>query len=404
MKLYCPLTVQQAERILTQTPTTDSALGAARVTLDALRAKPRSDAAHRDTHFLQLSSEGDALGRKVFFPCATWGLTEPEGFRRLVTHLDKLGVGLEPLGFFFDVFGESGIRVAPTYVALSGPATEPSVTFYVSPVSVEAAAVVPDSKAPTGRSTREDVIAAGVEFLKRCQESDGGWSDIDLPAGTDADDLEYVCGGPGDIFTTAYVACCLARVPSARGLVTKAASKLRQSVGPDGGWGWNVSTPTDTETTALASTALAAASLSAKVRRNGPSALGWVSALGVGADVDPVPLASPRSPDVAAAVLSASFDMGADMPLLSAMGRDLIKMQRSDGRWDSDWWSSDLVATVRAVEALTRVRDSLDDHDRVQPPSHEPLMLLWLGRSAVIRSNWATGLPAGAQSVVDETG
>lgn len=405
VKLYCPLTLPQTAELLAGASASDPQLGAARTLFDVFGDVARSSTPRSDVHFLQLSLDdqvpldGGTAPRKLFFPCATWGWSAPAGFQRLLVYLGSvLGVALDPLGCFLDRLIGDQITVLPTFVAVSGPDTAASVTFYVSPIVSMAPVVAPMTGGvpshATGRGRGGEkaglagVAGAALAYLAEHQDPDGVWRDYDVRTGTDANGGRCLVEGQSTAFTTAYVSGCLVGIPAAGMLVRRAAGALLDRWCPDQGWGWNEAAAADAETTALALAVVSATGLAAPA--------GWRAALvahqgdegGFRAEgANAAQEESLAAADVTAAVLLALQRLNAGDPSVATAKAHLRDHQSGDGRWRSVWWSSDLVATARGVEALTAASARSGDDETALARAVDALMA-WPLRDDPFEMGW----------------
>jgi hypothetical protein len=354
VKLYCPLSMGRIAAMLGEIDTSDRSLGAARVLFDTFGDMARASTAGGDVHIVQVSGNTFTYALKLFFPCATWGWSAADGLRRLLAHLGDLGVDLDPLGCFFDRLIAEEITVLPTVVAVTGASEAPSVTFYISPVSEHAPLRTDRPTRASGRMV-EAAIAAGLDYLADRQDADGMWRDYDVKRGIDRNGGRCLVQGAATSFATAYIADCLADIPAAREMLHRAASALLARWRPTEGWGWNEHAAPDAETTALGVAVVHTAGLSlptdaaeALLTHRGPN--GGFCACGTRAVVEEGLAAA----DVTASVIPALRLVENGAKWLQPALEELTAAQLGNGRWRSVWWSTDLVATTRAVIALTR--------------------------------------------------
>ncbi|MBB3733788.1 prenyltransferase/squalene oxidase repeat-containing protein [Nonomuraea dietziae] len=364
-KMFCPLTRAQSSALVESIDRDDPRLGAARVVADTFGPQARDASLFTA---LQISAQNGTVGRKLYFPCAPWQWSSAQGFLDLVSFLERLGVDLHPLAVLLDHLNADGLAVSAGFLAVSGPISSPSVTFYFSPDALSGSSFGeprPEPQAATAprlahqrfRSV-DGLITTGLKYLAKEQRPDGLWLDLDLDKSLEPH-RPAIARGRSTQFVTAFVAEALLDVPEAQSLVAAAATALDQHGRAGQGWGWNEESPADAETTALAIRVLTCAGYSISeqcesvLRRHQRADGGfdaYLPALGTSNALD--------NADVTAAAVLALQSLAAAGGCDAQGGADaaLHQLARTQqrGAWRSGSWASPLVATARAVQAFAR--------------------------------------------------
>lgn len=204
----------------------------------------------------------------------------------------------------------------------------------------------------------KDALDGGVGFLVSRQGMDGLWRDFFTPA------------GEASTWPSAYIGAALQIAAADPDALERAADALVRRQQPDGGWGYNEATPSDADSTSWAVLFLtglqhrpqfqdacrhAGAFLNRHQRRTG----------GVATYAEPASIRQymglpnwmpfwgwcrPQI-EVSAAAGRAQYALSTKAPLASSVAawRYVRSRQKSDGSWDSYWWTSPHVATQQSV-------------------------------------------------------
>lgn len=202
----------------------------------------------------------------------------------------------------------------------------------------------------------KSAIALSLEYMQSRQRDDGSWIDWDLPP------------GPSSIWTTAFVGCKLAGLPSSlkkRASVSTglAAKWLRGKMFSDGGWGYNEEVGSDADSTALAILFLASqqknigeasyaclrgfqcADGGFATYREGPNLGSWAVSH---TDVTPSAILAMKTQD---GNERESVDRGLEF---------VLNRKNRDGIWESFWWTSCLYSTERSLALFKAVGQNLN--------------------------------------------
>jgi hypothetical protein len=174
-------------------------LVAAQELMDYLRTCIAKTRETRST-LLQSSVSRSNCSQKIFLNAHAWSFDRPDGFRAVIDHLlHEFTVDLSPLLAVLDIFSKRGIPLLPLWLAVGGPLSAPSITFYFEPIMDRALS----SGVGTGESLAgvEQALHNGLRYLLECQLPDGGW-----PA---------LPNGAADEAMTAQVALSAAHAPQA---------------------------------------------------------------------------------------------------------------------------------------------------------------------------------------------
>jgi hypothetical protein len=293
--------------------------------------------------FLQ-SSRGADLRQRLFFFAAPWGWATPQGLKDLLHVLaTEHGVDLEPVVRFHQVLTRHEVRMRLSMVAVGGSPDRASVTFYFLPT-----AATPRRRG--GGSAGDEagiggLYEAGVAYLMAKRRPGGEWIDFGgVSSPGDGRPGAAIAEGPADEVVTADVTATLARDPALRARLGASVDWLTERYRPGLGWGWNRLAAPDAESTALALLALV------RLGRSLPE--GWDSVVARHGTGDA---------EVAATVLLTLVEGAAGAGGATAVGpvtARLLRLQREDGSWAGCRWTSELVATGRALRALAALETS----------------------------------------------
>jgi len=303
---------------------------------------------HRVFHVL--SSKKKELTSDIRFPCPNWGWENPAGYLEIISRLTTIfSLDLTQLYMVLNVFSSYGIKLKPSFIKIGGPEHKPFFGFYFCPeLEQEINGNIGRDGLPSAKtdilSTIDQMLSSALGFIMTKRERYGNWSDFNIS------------GDKSDEWVTAFITSALSHIHNIHQQLDPSMKWLGERYRPGKGWGYNIDSPTDAESTALALLAFknmnlplpggsGAALLNYRLPRGG-----YLRSMESDLDEEN----GYGAIDITALVILAQIENGLlENGLIRESVASMISQQRYDGGWNSFWWRDDIVATYRAVQALT---------------------------------------------------